>query len=356
MMSRHNGQENLRRVGFLAAVPHVLRRFGVDPVDLLVSVGLSATALDDPNATIPLTAAGRLLFLSAEQTGCSHFGLEVAQSIRTASLGPAGELMRNAPTLGVALQDFVSHQHLHVQGAPAYLLVIEDRAFFGYAIYQPELDGYRQVCDAAALMAFNLVREMVAQGTAPILEVMFARTQPSFMTPYESAFGVNLRFNQNQTAVVLPRKLLDRPIPEADAARRENLKERVTDLWQAGEPDTVTQLRRLLRIALLSGQTAVDDVSSQMGMSRRTLHRRLSDTGLRFRNVLDDTRCEFAKQLLCNTSLSAEKIGSTLGYSDPSAFTRMFSRMTGSPPGKWRIDARRSRASGFGNGYRAASA
>jgi AraC-like DNA-binding protein len=52
----------------------------------------------------------------------------------------------------------------------------------------------------------------------------------------------------------------------------------------------LTQLRRILRVALLGGRVSVDEIAAQMDMSRRTLHRRLAVYGLRFQEVLDETR------------------------------------------------------------------
>jgi AraC-like DNA-binding protein len=276
------------------------------------------------------------LALSADKTQCPHFGLEVAQPIRTASLGLVGELMRNAPTMGVALQDFAADQLRDSYGSIAYLLADADPAVFGYAVDQPDVAAHRVICDASALAAFNLVCELARPDLAPVVEVLFSTAAPLDLAPYRRSFDVPLRFNAGQTAIVLPRRFLDQPVAGADAGRRKILERQVRALRHDGELDTVTQLRRLLRVALLSGKVPVDGVSAQLGMSRRTLHRRLNPRGLRFQKVLDETRCEFAQHLLSHTRLGAGEIGLIVGYTDPSAFTRRFIRWTGVPPSEWR--------------------
>lgn len=335
--------ENLQRVGVLAFVPKLLKRFGEDPVDVLAAAGLSGTALDDPEGTIPYAAMGLLAEAAAERTRCPHFGLEVGKQIRTTTLGLVGELMRNAPTLGAALLDYAAHQHRNAHGSVVYLLTDKHHAFFGYAVYQPNLAGNHLICDCAAMGALNLVCELAGADHKRILEVLFCRSEPQDLTPYNHAFGVKLRFNAEQTAILLPTGLLDQPVTGADAGLRKVLEKRVAALWQAGELDTLTHSRRVLRVALLGGQVSADEISSQMGMSRRTLHRRLDACGLRFQEVLDETRCEFAQQLLANTRLTIGEIALIVGYADPSVLTRGFVRWTGVPPSEWRsnIDTNR---------------
>ena len=105
-MSEIFPSENLQRVGFLAIIPRLLRRFGADPEEVLAAAGLPVDALDNADAVIPFAAAGRLLQLSADRTQCPHFGLEMAQPIRTASLGIVGELMRKFAYSGCCFAEF----------------------------------------------------------------------------------------------------------------------------------------------------------------------------------------------------------------------------------------------------------
>jgi AraC-like DNA-binding protein len=258
--------------------------------------------------------------------------------------------MRNAPTLGDALRDFSAHQHRNAHGGVAYLQVDRHQVFFGYAVYQPDVPGNHLICDGAAMAAFNIVCELAGPDHAPSMEVLFSRAEPSDLTAWQRAFRVKLRFNAGQTAVCLPLTLLDQPVTGADAGLRKVLRKRVAALWYAGEFDIVTQLRHALRIALLSGRISGNEISAQLGMSRRTLHRRLEARGLRFQQVLDETRCEFARQLLANTRLGVGEIGLIVGYSDPGVFTRGFARWAGMPPSEWRsnIDARRPKLKSMG--------
>jgi AraC-like DNA-binding protein len=328
--------ENLQRVGFLSHVPGLLRRFGVDPLEVLSASGLSEDALDNPEATIPYRAMGLLAEVACRNTRCPHFGLEIGREIRTATLGVLGELMRNSPTLRVSLHDFALHQHRNAHGGVAYLFEDGPQAFLGYAVYQSDVPGNYLICDGAAMGAFTIFRELAGSGHMSGVEVLLARSEPGNVAHYRQAFGVKLTFNADQTAVVFPRRMLDQPIRGADPEQRIALERLVREIWHAGDTDLSTRLHRELRVALIRGDVSAIKAATQMGMNRRTMHRRLDELGLKFQRSLDEIRCEYARQLLVYTKLEINKIATIVGYTDPSVFTRGFTRWTGSTPSQWR--------------------
>jgi AraC-like DNA-binding protein len=330
--------ENLQRVGFLSYVPELLRRFGVDPQEVLAAAGLDANALNDPDGTIPYRSMGLLAQVACEKTHCPHFGLEIGRQIRIETLGLIGKLMQNSPTLRVALQDFALHQHRNAHGGVAYLMEDEPQAFFGYAVYQPDVPGKSLICDGAAMGLFTVFCELVGKNNAWALEVLLSRSEPQNVAHYRHSFGVKLSFNADQTAVVFPRKMLDKPIAGADARQRIVLEKQVRELWYSGDMDLTTHLRRELRVALMRGHVSAVAIAAHLGMSRRTLHRRLEASGLQFQEALDETRCEYAQQLLAYTRLEIAHITTIVGYTDPSVFTRGFVRWTGMTPSQWRAN------------------
>ncbi len=326
----------LQRVGYLAYVPRLVGKLGGDPSKVLAEAGLRSDALSNPENAIPYLSAGRLLEAAARITGCSHFGLELGKLIGTRSLGLVGELMRNMPTLRQALTVFTENQHRNSHGGVAYLIDDGDFALFGYAVYEPNLHGSDIVSDAAGMAALHLVCELATVEIESDMDVRLSRPQPDDWTPYEEALGAGVRFDDEQTAVILPRSLMDQPVQGARPVLVPDLRLRVQGLWTAGDLDIETRVRRQLRVAFLTGRFSGTDIARQLGMSRRTLHRRLEDVGLHFQNVLDQTRLQFTQQLLAHTQLSVSSISKITGYSKPSVLTRSFGRWVGSTPSEWR--------------------
>jgi AraC-like DNA-binding protein len=328
--------ENLQRVGFLSHLPQLLRRFGVEPLKVLTAAGLPRHALDDPEGTIPYRSMGLLAAASCERTGRPQFGLDIGREIRTSTLGVLGKLIRNSPNLRVALQDFALHQHRHAHGGVVYLLEDQMQAYFGYAVYQPNVPGNAMICDGAAMGVFNIICELIGSAQVPTLEVLISQSEPQDIVHYRRSFGVKVSFDADQTAVVLPRRLLSQPVGGANPQRRVLLEKQVREIWHAGEHDIATMLRRELRIGLIRGHVSAVSIAALFGMSRRTLDRRLTAAGLPFQKALDETRCEYARQLLTYTRLEIAKVATIMGYADPSIFTRAFTRWAGIPPSGWR--------------------
>jgi hypothetical protein len=160
----HDGscsEDDLQLVGPLCAIPELLRRLGIDPAEVLLAAGLNVTALDNPATSIAYASVGRLFEVAAEISNCPHFALQAGMQVCAESLGFIGRVMRNAPTLGEAILDFVGNQR-NAHGSVAYLLRLGHTAYFGYASYQPRIHGHHFICDwvAAAGLLAQLLRRV----------------------------------------------------------------------------------------------------------------------------------------------------------------------------------------------------
>jgi len=115
-------------------------------------------------------------------------------------------------------------------------------------------------------------------------------------------------------------KLLEKYCEETLAKRRLG-----ATSWRVAVENTLAPL-------LPHGQGRLSEVSAKLGMTARTLERRLAKEGVSFLDVLDDLRFELAKRYLQEPNLPISEIAWLLGYADPSAFSHSFRRWTGNPP------------------------
>ena len=83
-------------------------------------------------------------------------------------------------------------------------------------------------------------------------------------------------------------------------------------------------------------------VAGAIGMSTRTLQRRLGEDGVTYAQVVARARAEMARQMLRDSAWKIGEIGRTIGYSNAGHFTRAFLRWTGRTPRDFRRLGRNS--------------
>jgi Arabinose-binding domain of AraC transcription regulator, N-term len=185
-------------------------------------------------------------------------GLRLGQRTQTSTLGVVGRLMQHAPTLGMALRDFLANQQRHAQGAVPYLLMQDDVFVAGYAVYQPGVQALDQICDATLAIGFNIVRQL--SGTLPV-EVLLAHRTPVNAGPYRRFFAAPVRFEAEQSALVYPARSLTLTIQGANAELRRVLQEQVRSYWAVSQPDLKAQVTRILRSRIILGVPTLEEVA-----------------------------------------------------------------------------------------------
>ena len=123
---------------------------------------------------------------------------------------------------------------------------------------------------------------------------------------------------------------------DGDLHRRylESLTRRLTDTTRT---TSLTERTRMAIYASLgTGAADQETISRSLGLSRRSLHRRLFSEGTRFSALLEDCRFRVARQALAASSHTLAEIAFELGYSDQTAFERAFKRRTGLTPKRYR--------------------
>jgi AraC-like DNA-binding protein len=108
------------------------------------------------------------------------------------------------------------------------------------------------------------------------------------------------------------------------------------------------ELSRRVRIqisrALSQGVPTITEVAARLGMSGRTLQRRLADKDLAFQQLVDEARRELAERLLRGSAYSLAEVAFLTGFSEQSSFTRAFKRWAGQTPRNYRLGTHPSRS------------
>ncbi|MBM6581218.1 AraC family transcriptional regulator [Microvirga sp. BT689] len=326
-------------LGVSKEIVPTLRELGVDPDPVIRAAGLDPRLFDDSMNVIPFAALGRLYTLCVARTGCAHFGLLVGRRASILSLGLVGRLMRHSHTIGDAVRALASNLSVEDRAVVPSLTTSDGTVLLTYATYPVESSSVEQILDAAVGVTVNILRTLCGSDWRPS-EALLPRVAPADQSLYRHHFRAPVRFNQESASIVFPARDLDLRIAGADALLRAMLEEKIQRLKGDPGSEFSDDIRRLLRTRLTSNRCSADDIAELLAMHRRTLSRRLKDSGLGYRAISNEIRFEIARQLLQHTSVPLGEIAAALGYSEASAFTRAFRRWSGQTPTAWRAKGR----------------
>lgn len=316
-------------------IPEILERFNVPSEPILTAAKLTLRDLEDPELTAPFADMDQLLSTCVRETKCAHLGLLIGRYVNLRSFGIMGRLARNAPSVGEALQDLGAFFPLHDSGGSPAITVEGSKARFSYAIHVSGFRNADQVYDLSLHAMLNVMRQLCGAGWRPEL-VLLPRKLPSDLQPYREAFGVPLRFNAMQAALEFPQTWLSYAVVDADPLLHTVLEERASVAMDQQDPLFLSEVRRTIRILLMSHECSRGDVARKLGIHERTFGRRLRATGTTFQHLLDEARSQLASQLLHDTRAPMARIAASLGYRNPTIFARAFRRWTGSTPRQFR--------------------
>jgi AraC-like DNA-binding protein len=328
----------VRVAALLGAVP-LLREHGIDPAEVLLSLGLDRGTLDHADNRIHYRMAGQLIQRCAELTACPHFGLLVGQQATVQSLGTLGELMLKSPTVRSALRCLLLHLHLQTRGGVPTHSAEAPVATLGYAIYLRDLVGTAQAYDLVMSFEYNILQALCGPRWLPH-EVSFSHAAPADLRPYRQFFRAPLRFDADRSEIRFDAAWLEQALPGFEATAHRSLQHELARQLMLAPDDCAEQVSRALRTMILSGRGSEAQISELMSLPQRSLRRALALQGTSFRAIVDEVRFEVARQLLADTDMTTNEIADALDYGDASAFTRAFRRWTDIPPGAWRARQR----------------
>ncbi len=328
-------EDGIARVGILVALPELLRSLGADPAAVAAEAGFDLNVFENPDNTISYAARGRLFSLCVARTGCKHIGLLLGQRGRMSWLGLVGFLARHSPDVETALRNLVRYTHLQVRGGVTTLAVHGDLAVLSFDVVLPHVEANDQTGDGAMAMFFNIMRTLCGPDWQPT-EMRFSHGRPEDVRPFRRLFHCPLLFDSEQNSIVFSSDWLRRPVRGDDPELRRLAQRQIDALEARRRDDFPERVRSVVRTALATGQANEDHVSAFFSMHSRTLRRRLSDSGVSFKGLLDEVRYAIAQQMLEHSMMEVSQIAASLGYADASAFTRAFRRWSETTPAVWR--------------------
>ncbi|MBW8636876.1 AraC family transcriptional regulator [Hoeflea sp. WL0058] len=323
-----------QRATILMGLPPLLDELGVPLDRVLDGAGLSAADLS-PGTFLPYAQFLALLDRAAELSGCDDLGVRLARRLSLAALGPAGQVMRHAATLGEALNDYVQFQIWNSTGGSAYVYQTPQDVAFGYGIYDPA--GYEalQIHDLVLGAGCRLIFLLTDHRVRP-LELWLMRPPSADPRPLATFAGCPVYYEREQTCIFLPPEALEFPLKDADSRAHNEALSRLASLTAAGPWGKAAAVRHALRTSITTGRIVMPEISGRLGQHTRSLRRALEKEGTTFAALREEVRYTVARELLSLTPLPMSEIASALGFSGSSTFSHSFRHWSGTTPTNWR--------------------
>jgi len=166
---------------------------------------------------------------------------------------------------------------------------------------------------------------------------VYLTRSPLTNSPHAEIFGAPLIYGATHAGFDCSRESLNLEQSMADPRLHGTLLEIAKKLGFASDGKTGIEVsvRSRLRSLMPTGQAVAERVARSLGISERTLHRRLSESGTTFQGVLDQFRIEESERLLLQGRLDLAAIALALGFSDQAAWNRFFRRLRNMSPTAW---------------------
>jgi len=260
-----------------------------------------------------------------------------AATIGPEDLGVLGLAVKTAPTLRTSLELLARYFRLLTDGA-AYRF--EERGALAFlTVEEPNTphptQQFRNECAVAAIARY--IRHHISVDIR-FDSVSFRHSCRSAPGEYKALFGCEVRFAADRCGISIPRSVLDAANTTGDPVvctfLTQHLEQELGKL--RSETPLGVELLGMLTEALDDGAPQANQIAAQMGMSERTLYRRLANEGLTYREVLRQAQTTLAQKLLIDSDFSIAEIAFLTGFSEQSTFSRAFKRWVGQAPAQFR--------------------
>jgi AraC-like DNA-binding protein len=312
-------------------------RLGLDTDGILAAAGLDRAVVNDPDSRVPIEQFGRLWRAAYELSNDPDLALHAIEVLPFGAYRVIDFLIWNAPTLGDALAK-VSDYFPLINDVVRLPFVVGDQSVT-FAVEAPSDPTVITRPYAEYVLGAVFLRTRVNMHQPyRLARVEFTHPRPASVREHKRIFACPVVFGADACQIVIARQTWDSPRTGADRTLFSVLDAHARTLLDQRPADStiVGRVRETIGAGLRGGDPGLESVARQLGMSPRTLQRRLSEHNAIFNQMLDTMRFGAAKSYLAQGNIAATEIAYLLGFAEQSSFNRAFRRWAGQTPGEFR--------------------
>ncbi len=328
----------------LANIVLELRRQG-SAVDRLLRKHVGyAGGFADPHEQIPLAQFVDFLEATALDLKDPFLGAKLGARLRIEDLGLIGLIFLASTSLQTALDHLrkffpvlqgATHVELDACGAmPAYV----------YQILEPAIWPRRQDAELTLSATCSAIRSLLGESWSPVA-VHFEHDDSRRGTregddPLVGIFRAPILFKQTANRLILDPQDMVSPVASRGEGMLPHLERHLKDLMRAAETSfdsCASQVSRIISNRLGQADLEVHSIAAEIGLSSRTLQRRLAEEGTSLRDLVRRHRSHMVDRLLKDPKTKMTVIAHDVGYADATTFSRAFKSWSGATPREHRV-------------------
>ena len=328
-------------MSYVAWMAEFMMSYGISRAALLKGTGLENRDFSDPGGGISDVQHICLLRNALRLSRDPALGLALGSNRPIATLGSLGFAMLCSETLREAIQMGCQYQKTSGRFS-GRLVILSLRTEGDEAVLEVEV---RTAPDDLVLFAVEDMLGGILSSTRwvtgramPLREIRCGFPRPPHGEAYHQYFPCPVVFDAPRTQVRFDASFLATRLPMAssNAARVYRAQcEKLINAAAGGEDEWVRNIRTQM-LMFSARPLSLEECAARLGVSPRTLRRRLEGRGMSYQGIVDDVRAGLARSYLESSRLSVETIAERLGFSEPTSFSRAFRRWTGMSPREFR--------------------
>lgn len=319
----------LVQLQLLGPLLHGLKERGVDPEMVLDTVGLTMSACEQEGASVHVMVMHQFVEKCAEATQDTTFCASIGGQLNPTGWPMVQKALKQAKTLGEFLNIYVVEATKVASSVTPYVELRGNTVSFGETRrFEPLIKPAQN--DGFMIGLMVAILERVLGARLQLDQVVLVLCDPSVLPSRYSGYQA-LAGNDMGPKIQFPSDWLSMRISN------KQLLGDPAETLPAPKPDSfLTGFRHIVSQMVGQGALSVKDAATLVQMTPKKLNRRLAIYGTNASKEILHLKMEFAKDTLSQTDHSIEEIAASLGYCDPSNFSRAFSKCNGVNPSKFR--------------------
>jgi len=312
--------------------------FSVDTQQLYQQLSVDPAIMKAADTTLNLLKYYEVMEAAAEMSQQPFLGIEMGLACKPTDLGMLGYMLRNAPNFETAVELLDKYTVLLSPETRTSLVKEHDQYVLTFEVLSTQPALARQTIDMTLAQFILIGRDAFNDSRWIPSRIYFNYPQPKGVDLSRFPIDCELIFDHYFSGVCFPSGIDDFHREDCDPQLLALLESQALQALKEHniEKSLLKHIQFLISSNIGNTKMTAESVASELGMSRRTMHRRLSDYGVTFNELRESIVLNIAKESLAKTRVSITELAHKLGYADSSAFDRAFKRLTDKRPLEYR--------------------